>query len=96
MIFIEQPRYVSTDEAEAWLARELEPLRSDGIERVRLRRLRDPSLRFAQSWAFMIEIDCRDAAAARDALSDRAGLMLLGDLRMLGMRPSLALVEDSD
>ena len=44
----------------------------------------------------MIEIDCRDAAAARDALSDGRGLMLLGDLRLLGMRPSLALVEDSD
>jgi hypothetical protein len=95
MIFIEHPRHVSTEEAEAWLERQLEPLDGDGIDRVRLRRLRDPSLRFAQSWEFMVELDCRDAAAARAAVQDGAGLMLLGDLRLLGMRPSVVLIDDS-
>jgi hypothetical protein len=94
MIFIEHPRHVSTEEAEAWLERELEPLDGDGIDRVRLRRLCDPSLRFAQSWAFMVELDCRDTAAARAVVQDRAGLTLLGDLRLLGMRPSVVLVDD--
>jgi hypothetical protein len=96
MIFVEHPRYVSTDEAEAWLAGKLEPLHEGGIERVRLRRLRDASLRCAQSWAFMVELECRDVATARDAVQEGAGLYLLGDLRMLGMRPALALVEDGD
>ena len=96
MIFVEHPRQVSTQEAEAWLERELEPLHGDGIDRVRLRRLENGSLRFAQSWAFMIELECRDAAAAREAMREGAGLTLLADLRLLGMRPSMALVEDSD
>jgi hypothetical protein len=96
MIFIEQPRHVSIDEAEAWLERELEPLHGDGIGRVRLRRLREPSIRFAQSWAFMVEIDCRDVSAARELVQEGPGLYLLGDLRLLGLRPSLALVEDGD
>jgi hypothetical protein len=96
MIFVEHPRHVSTEEAEAWLERELEPLRGDGIDRVRLRRLRNASLRFAQSWAFMVELDCRDAEAARAIMQEGAGLTFLADLRLLGMRPSMALVEDSD
>jgi hypothetical protein len=96
MIFVEHPRHVSTEEAEAWLERELEPLRGDGIERVRLRRLRNGSLRFAQSWAYMVELDCHDTEAARATMQEGAGLTFLADLRLLGMRPSMALVEDSD
>jgi hypothetical protein len=96
MIFIEKPRHVSMDEAEAWLEREVEPLGGNGVHRVRLRRLRDPSLRFAQSWAFMVEVDCRDAAVARDVVSNGPGLELLADLRLLGVWPSLALIDDSD
>ena len=96
MIFVERPRHISTDDAEAWLEWELEPLRGDGIDRVRLRRLRNGSLRFAQSWAFMVEVECRDAAAARAAVQDGPGLALLADMRLLGMRPSMVLVEDGD
>jgi hypothetical protein len=44
----------------------------------------------------MVELDCRDAAAARAVVQDRAGLTLLGDLRLLGMRPSVVLIDDSD
>ena len=96
MIFVERPRHISAGDAEAWLEWELEPLRGDGIDRIRLRRLRSGSLRFAQSWAFMVEVDCRDVTAARAAVQDGPGLALLADMRLLGMRPSMVLVEDSD
>ena len=42
----------------------------------------------------MFELECRDADAACEALRHGAGLALLGDLRLLGMRPSVALVDD--
>jgi len=96
MIFVEHPWHVSTEEAEAWLEREVEPLGGNGVDRVRLRRLRSASLRFSETWAWMVELECRDAEAACEAVSGGAGLTLLGDLRMLGMRPSVALVEDDD
>jgi hypothetical protein len=96
MIFVEHPRHVSSEEAESWLERELEPLGGNGVDRVRLRRLGSGSLRFSETWAWMVELECRDAEVAREALRGGAGLELLADLRMLGMRPSVALVEDDD
>lgn len=94
MIFVQHPRHVSTEEAESWLAKEFEALVGNGVERVYLRRLRNPSLRFGETWAWMFELECRDAEAACEAVRHGAGLMLLGDLRMLGMRPCVALVDD--
>jgi DNA-binding transcriptional LysR family regulator len=96
MIFVEHPRHVSSEEAESWLEGELEPLGGNGVARVRLRRLRSASLNFGETWAWMVELECRDVEAAREALREGAGLAFLADLRMLGMRPSVALVEDDD
>jgi hypothetical protein len=96
MIFVQRPRHVSAEEAEDWLRRELEPVAGDGVRSVELRRLASPGLRFSDTWSWMVELDCRDADAARRALEEGPGLMLLADLRLLGMRPSLALVEDGD
>ena len=96
MIFVEHPRHVSSEEAESWLEQELEPLGGNGVYRVRLRRVRSASVSFSETWAWMVELECRDAEAARGALREGAGVELLADLRMLGMRPLVALVEDDD
>ena len=94
MIFVQHPRHVSTEEAESWLAKELEALVGNGVERVDLRRLRNASLHSGETWAWMFELECRDVDAACEAFRHGAGLTLLGDLRLLGMRPSVALVDD--
>jgi DNA-binding transcriptional LysR family regulator len=94
MIFVQHPRHVSTEEAESWLAKEFEALVGNGVERVYLSRLRNPSLRFGETWAWMFELECRDADAACEAVRHGAGLALLADLRLLGMWPSVALVDD--
>jgi hypothetical protein len=96
MIFVQRPRHVSAAEAEDWLRGELEPVGGDGIRGIELKRLVSPGLSFSDTWSWMIELDCRDTDAARRAVEDGPGLMLLADLRLLGMRPSLALVEDGD
>jgi hypothetical protein len=94
MIFVQHPWHVSTEEAEAWLAKELEALVGDGVERADLRRLRNTSLGVGETWAWMFELECRDADAACEAVRHGAGRTLLGELRLLGMRPSVALVDD--
>jgi hypothetical protein len=94
MIFVQHPRHVSTEEAESWLAKELEPLVGNGVEHVELKRLRNASLRFGETWAWMFELECRDVEAACEAVGEGAGRILLGDLRLLGMRPCVALVDD--
>lgn len=82
-------------ETESWLETELGPLGGDGVDRIHLSRLRSASPRFSATCAWMIELDCRSAEAACAAVGGGPGAMLLGDLRMLGMHPSVALVEDT-
>ena len=94
MILVQHPRHVSSQEAEDWLMRELGALAGDGVDSVELKRLASPGLRFSETWSWMVELDCRDELAARSAVQEGAGLMLLADLRLLGMHPSVALVQD--
>ena len=96
MIFVQQPRHVSIEEAEHWLRSQLADIEGDGISRVELKRLASPTLRFSETWAWMVELDCRDHEAAAAVVREGAGLMLLADLRLLGMRPAVALVRDAD
>ncbi len=95
MIFVEHPRHVTSEEAEAWLERELAALDSNGVDSIRLKRVVGASPRLCDTWSWMVQIDCRDLDAAREALGKNGpGMALLADLRLLGMRPSVALVED--
>ena len=94
MIFVQRAHHVSREETELWLSEQLAALRGDGIERVQLRRLASPALRFGDTWSWLVEVECRDERSARDAVVQGAGLMLLSDLRLLGMRPSVALLEE--
>ena len=56
MIVVEHPRHVSIDEAECWLREQLETIGGQGIERVVLKRLGSPSLRFSEARSWMIEL----------------------------------------
>jgi hypothetical protein len=94
MIFVERPRHVTSEEAEAWLERELAGLDSNGVDTVRLKRVVGASPRLSDTWAWMVQIDCRDLDAARQAIGTGYAMALLADLRLLGLRPSVALVED--
>jgi hypothetical protein len=96
MIFVQHPRHVSSAEVELWLREELQAIKGDGVQRVELKRLVSPTLRFSETWTWMVEVVCRDARVAHDVVRDGAGMMLLADLRLLGMRPSVALLEEAD
>jgi hypothetical protein len=94
MIFVQHPRHVSSADAESWLEDQLEALAGDGVEEVGLRRLCTASPRLGAPSAWMFELECRDLQAAQEAVGDGAGRALLGDLRLLGMHPSVAVVDD--
>ena len=94
MIFVERPRHVTFEEGEAWLEGEVAALDANGVDRIQLKRVVGASLRFSDSWSWMVQIDCRDLDAARNAVRHGPGLSLLADLRLLGMRPAVALIED--
>jgi hypothetical protein len=87
---------VAPAEVEPWLEGDLRALRGDGVDRICMRPLRSPSRRSSSTWGWMIELDCRSVEAACTAISEGPGMLLLDHIRMLGMRPCVALVEDID
>jgi hypothetical protein len=94
MIFVQHPRHLSSEEAESWLEKQLDALTGEGLEQVRLKRMNDASLGLGDRSAWRFELDCRDAGAAREVVLEGAGRALLMDLRLLGMRPSVDLVDE--
>jgi hypothetical protein len=58
-----------------------------------LNRLANASRRWPLEWGWLIELEFEDEQAAREAVADAPCAMLLGDLRLLGMRPTVALVD---
>ena len=94
LVFIQPPRHGSPADVESWLEGDLAALRGEGVTRIRFTPLRSASLRSSTTWGWMIEVDCRSAEAACALTGEGPGMLLLDDLRMLGMRACVALVEE--
>jgi hypothetical protein len=96
LVLVSPPRHLKLDEAEDWLRQEIAPVTS-GLElrSAALSRLASASRRWTQEWGWLIELEFEDAHAAREAVAGDACAMLLGDLRLLGMRPTVALIDGS-
>lgn len=96
IIFVNSPYHLSPAEAEDWLRGEAAALAAvDGVQRGVLSRLTSPSDRWSDHWNWMIELECEDPDGPYRAVKDRAWKLVLGDLRLLGMQPSVALVAGS-
>jgi hypothetical protein len=96
VVFVDSPYHLTPAEAEDWLRGEAAALaRVDGVRRGVLSRLGSPSEQLSDHWRWMIELECEDPDGSPRAVSDRAWKLVLGDLRLLGMRPSVALVAAS-
>ena len=94
LVLVSPPHHLGLDEAEDWLRQEIAPVTSGaGVRSAALSRLGSASRRWPQEWGWLIELEFQDAQAAREAVADAACAMLLGDLRLLGMRPTVALVD---
>jgi hypothetical protein len=94
VLLAQSPPHIDGGQTEAWLRRELRGLvGKPGVERVSLSRLESVSIDFARSWDWLIEMECAAAEDAVRASSNSAFRDLFGDLRLIGMRPTLALAN---
>jgi hypothetical protein len=96
IVFVNSPHHLSPAEAEDWLRGEAAALAAvDGVRCGVLSRLTSPSDRWSDHWGWMIELECEAPDGPYRAVKDRAWKLILGDLRLLGMQPSVALVAES-
>jgi hypothetical protein len=97
MVLVSPPRQLEVDEAEAWLRQQLASVvGAAGVRSVALSRLASASSRWSHDWGWLVEFDFETAENARGAVGEAAWSMLLGDLRLLGMSPTVALVDGSE
>jgi hypothetical protein len=86
-----QPQHLSAAEAHAWLRSELMSLRAlPGVESVVLTRVA------LGPWAWICELHLSDGAQARACAEHPTCTEWLLDLRLLGMRPALAVLETGE
>jgi hypothetical protein len=89
-----RPYHLSAEEADAWARREAASLLAlAGVERAELTRLDSASTRHAAEWDWMLELHLREGADGRVCGEAREFADWLLDLRLLGMRPTVMLVE---
>jgi hypothetical protein len=95
IVLVGAPQHLRAEEAEGWLRKEAAALgTAEGVRRAAISPLASPSLRWPNQWGWLIEIDCEGPEGADRAICDDAWTDLLGDLRLLGMRPTVAVVGD--
>jgi hypothetical protein len=97
MVLVRPPRRLELDEAEDWLRGEVGPVtNAAGVRSVALSRVASASGRSSEEWGWLLEFEFDTAERARGAANGRAWSVLLGDLRLLGMSPSVALVDGGE
>jgi hypothetical protein len=91
-----RPYHLSAEEADAWTRREAAHLLAlPGAARAELTRLDSASAQHGGDWDWMLELHLREGADAHACAEDPVFEDWLLDLRLLGMRPTAVLVEDS-
>jgi hypothetical protein len=90
-----RPYHLSPEEADGWIRREAARLLAlEGAERAELTALKSPP-RQAPEWDWMLELHLRDGTDAHRCVEEPACADWLLDLRLLGMRPSVVVVDES-
>ena len=94
IVLCERPRQLSAEDALTWLRRAIAGLADgDAVTGIRVTELESVSLRWARSWDWLIEVDLGASGNARRLVTETAWGELLADLRLLGMRPSVAVAD---
>jgi hypothetical protein len=91
-----RPYHLSPEEADAWTCREVARLLGlDGVARVELTRLQSASTHHPSQWDWMLELHLHHGVDGHACVDASVCAEWLGDLRLLGMRPAVVLVEGS-
>jgi hypothetical protein len=96
IILCERPQHLSAEHAIAWLRRaSAEAVATRGVAALRLTQLQNPSPTLAPMATWLIEAELERGADAAAIVASAPWRDLLGDLRLLGMRPSVAVADSA-
>ena len=94
IVMCERPPHLARDEVRCWLRHEATAVaRQESIESVALTELDNMPIRWDRLWDWLIEIELDDASAADFLAKGSVCAGLVADLRLLGMRPALAVAD---
>jgi hypothetical protein len=89
-----RPHHLSAEEADTWTCRETARLLDfELVARAELTQLQSASMRHPRPWDWMLELHLHDGVDGRACVDAPACAEWLSDLRLLGMRPAVVLVE---
>ena len=90
-----RPKRLRVLEAEEWLREEVGRLFADGaVARIQITTLASASVRWGREWDYLIALELRDGADAATVVDGPECAGLLGDFRLLEMRPSVIVADD--
>lgn len=89
-----RPQHLSATEADAWIRAEIDRLRAvRGVRELELTRLATASLAEPREWDWMLELRPVPGADPGLCVQSPAWRDWVGDLRLLGMRPTVLLAD---
>ena len=91
MILWTRPDHLTCEEANAWVHAEVTGL---GLADARIAEVHSAAFEHPASWHWMLELEVGDAASGAQSLRRGPVADWLRDLRLLGMRPTVMLVEN--
>jgi len=87
-----RPDHLTREEADTWVRLEVPAL---GIADARLTEVEPAALEHPVNWQWMLELELEDAPAGARSLRHGPVADWLRDLRLLGMRPTVMLVDNA-
>jgi hypothetical protein len=96
ILLVHHPYHLGAQEAERWLREQASALlAADGVRRAGLSPVGSASVGAGDPSGWLIELDCDGPEGADRTVRSGAWTDLLGDLRLLGMRPMVAVVGET-
>ena len=94
LVLWSRPRHVTSEEAERWARAEiLALLRADDVQSAQLTRIESATARHGADWSWLLELEVADPVS--QFVNRRPCADWLGDMRLLGMQPSVVVAADS-
>jgi hypothetical protein len=93
LVLWSQPQHLSAEEAERWARDEVRALwAADAIRSMQLTRLGSASPRHGNEWSWLLELEV--TGHVRECVERGPCAEWLGDLRLLGMRPTVVVAAE--
>lgn len=95
LVLCGRPLHLAADDADRWLESEVRDLVADDlVARIDFISLSSASLAWGRQWDYLLEIHLREGSDPNALVRSAACSGLLGDMRLLGMRPTVLVADD--